>query len=515
MSIVFLIALAGAAGVTRAEGAPLPDAAPVRARFERVEARRMVPLLQQVIRFPTVAGNDRAWNDQKAWLERVARDLGFGFRDDGKVAEIDLPGPAGAPVLGLVIHGDVQPVGDPARWRFPPFSGVVKNGYVEGRGAADDKGPLVQALLVMKALAASGLPRTHTVRLLVGSDEESTNTDFTEYLRRNRAPDYSLVLDSLFPVVVGEKAWNALWLTTSLDERQPGPFEIVNLEAGISPGIVPDVARLTLRWKQGTPAWPALIGRLRAKRLPDGTKLATVVRGDTLIVTVTGRAAHGGVNIRGGRNALVALAGLVQGALPAGGADDLLAFARLAGQDLEGTGLGLVRDDSLWGRATVNVAQVGRTGDVVEADAARSDTHTMVINVRTNPGETGSALQARLEAVVAEFNRKNGASLLAGGYFKGKPLSFDPKGKLVVRLLEAFARATGTRKPPVVSPGGTYAKRIPNAIPFGMWFPDKPYPGHDVNERVPIRDLHRGAHVLIEALVDIACAPPLKTPFAP
>ena len=46
-----------------------------------------------------------------------------------------------------------------------------------------------------------------------------------------------------------------------------------------------------------------------------------------------------------------------------------------------------------------------------------------------------------------------------------------------------------------------------------MWFPGKPYPGHDVDERIPIADLHRGARVLIAALADIACGARIEEPF--
>ena len=79
--------------------------------------------------------------------------------------------------------------------------------------------------------------------------------------------------------------------------------------------------------------------------------------------------------------------------------------------------------------------------------------------------------------------------------------------------MAAYTRATGQPAAPAISGGGTYAKRMPNSIAFGMWFPGKPYPGHDVDEQVPITDLHRGAHVLIEALVDLACAAPIADPF--
>uniref|UniRef100_UPI0013D7CAAB M20/M25/M40 family metallo-hydrolase n=1 Tax=Klebsiella pneumoniae TaxID=573 RepID=UPI0013D7CAAB len=85
-------------------------------------------------------------------------------------------GPAGAPVLGLAVHGDVVPV-SAAEWSTPPFVAVLKDGVIQARGVADDKGPLVQALLAMKALQESGRPRTRTIRLLVGSDEETTVKD--------------------------------------------------------------------------------------------------------------------------------------------------------------------------------------------------------------------------------------------------------------------------------------------------------------------------------------------------
>jgi acetylornithine deacetylase/succinyl-diaminopimelate desuccinylase-like protein len=147
----------------------------------------------------------------------VAGELGFAVRDAGPVTEIELAGPPEAPVLGLVVHGDVQPVAE-AEWSVPPFAGIEKEGYVWGRGAADDKGPLVQALLAVRSLRDSGVRRTHTIRLLVGSDEESNNNDMRTYLQRHRPPDLSLVLDSAFPVVVGEKAWNSLTVSRSSND---------------------------------------------------------------------------------------------------------------------------------------------------------------------------------------------------------------------------------------------------------------------------------------------------------
>ncbi len=481
--------------------------------YDRHERARLVPMLREVIQFPTYAGNPEAHAAQKAWLRSTAAELGFVARDAGKVTEIELPGPADSPVLGLVIHGDVQPV-EVEAWTFPPFSGEVRDGHLLGRGAADDKGPLVQALLAMKALAASGVARTHTIRLLVGSEEESTATEMAEYLAAHAPPDYSLVLDSNFPVVVGEKAWDGFAVSAALAERPGGerlPYQVVSIEAGLSPSIVPDRAEVKLRWREGHPDWAALAAELAKTAMPEGTRLVTGEQDGLLRVVAYGKSAHSGVNISGGRNALVALARALEGKLPAGGADDLLAFARLAGQDLRGSGLGLAADDPVWSGYDVNVATVKPVDD--------DDPRPMLfINLRRIPPRTGPQMKAYLEKLLADFNARRGAALeavTAQLYFADEPLAFDPNAKLVRRLMASYARATGEQAKPAISGGGTYAKRLPNAIAFGMWFPGKPYPGHDVDEKIPLADLERGARVLIDALVDLATGERISEPFAP
>jgi succinyl-diaminopimelate desuccinylase len=488
----------------------LTPASTVHQRFDANESKQLVPMLQEVIAFATYAGNDEAHAAQKAWLARVAADLGFTLRDAGKVTEIELPATvAGAPVLGLVIHGDVQPVEADA-WSFPPFSAKVENGYVYGRGSADDKGPLVQTLLAMHALKESGLARTHTIRLLVGSTEESDTVEMGEYLKTHAAPDYSLVLDSNFPVVVGEKAWNALTVTSPLDLR-PGvgkPYAVTAMSAGLATSIVPDHAELTLTWTQeGAADWEPLLKSLASVKLPKGTRFASQAEGATLRIVAYGHSAHAGVNLEGGRNALVALAKLMQGKLPSGGANDLLSFAQTAGQDIYGTGLGIRDNDPIWGRYAVNVATI----KPAENDPKQL---SLTINIRRTPPRTGEQLKFYLESFVNGFNARTGSHLVATGYYADEPLGFDPKSKIVKRLLKSYAVATGESSPkPAISGGGTYAKRLPNAIAFGMWFPDKPYPGHDVDEKNPIADLQKGAHVLIEALVDIATGPKIEDAF--
>src|SRR3954447_21670324 len=101
----------------------------IRKIYEEKYSPQLVPLLTEVLRFPTVEGNTDARDRQQKWIESVGTSLGFSVRNAGLITEVELPGPANSPVLGLVVHGDVQPVNE-AEWSFPPFAGVEKNGIV-------------------------------------------------------------------------------------------------------------------------------------------------------------------------------------------------------------------------------------------------------------------------------------------------------------------------------------------------------------------------------------------------
>lgn len=483
-----------------------------RSVYQKKYSPKLVPLLLEVLRFRTVQGNTAARDEQQAWLKKTGESLGFTVRNARLITEVELPGPAKSPVLGLVVHGDVQPVNE-AEWTFQPFAGTEKNGTVYGRGAADDKGPLVQALLAMAALRDTGITRTHTIRLLVGSDEESTNHDISSYLQTHQPPHLSLVLDSGFPVVVGEKAWSALTVSaadpyTLKSSSDSSGFAITKLDAGLSASIVPSQAVAELDWHGPSKDFERALNQLKAFKAPAGYKLSVEPQQNKVKVTAFGRAAHSGVNIEGGRNALVFLAEVLDGKLLPSQAADLLLFAKQSGKDIYGSGLGLPGKDPLWGHYAVNAA-------TIKPDTDHPSALTLTINIRALPELWGKPLKEFLNKRLAAFNSERNEQFTSGGFFEDPPLAFNPNSKIVKRLMADYSRATAEQPPPAISGGGTYAKRLPNAIAFGMWFPDKPYPGHDVDEQITVRDLNRGVDVLIEALADIATSQPISEPFKP
>ena len=71
-------------------------------------------------------------------------------------------------------HMDVVPVERATKdqWDFQPFSGAVEEGYINGRGALDDKGTVIGILEAAEMLAQEGFKPRRTIHFLFGQDEE-------------------------------------------------------------------------------------------------------------------------------------------------------------------------------------------------------------------------------------------------------------------------------------------------------------------------------------------------------
>ena len=77
------------------------------------------------------------------------------------------------PTRALLLLGHLDVVGvDKSKWTADPFGAVVKDGYLYGRGAIDDKGMVAANLAVIVALKRSGARLDRDVIFLASTDEE-------------------------------------------------------------------------------------------------------------------------------------------------------------------------------------------------------------------------------------------------------------------------------------------------------------------------------------------------------
>ena len=93
------------------------------------------------------------------------------------------PGPS----LLLLAHEDVVPA-NAADWQVPPFSGLIKDGYVWGRGAVDIKNLVAAHAVAAARIAAAGGPAAGTLVYACTADEEEGSVGGARWLCANR-PD--------------------------------------------------------------------------------------------------------------------------------------------------------------------------------------------------------------------------------------------------------------------------------------------------------------------------------------
>ncbi|HWQ56650.1 MAG TPA: M20/M25/M40 family metallo-hydrolase [Bryobacteraceae bacterium] len=122
------------------------------------------------------------------WLERIAKEEDIPYELLGADPErlnfvARLRGTGKQRALLLMAHTDVVPA-DAARWSVPPFAGEVREGWLWGRGAIDDKALLAAHLAVMVELKRRAVKLERDIILLGEADEESGSTGI-QWLREN------------------------------------------------------------------------------------------------------------------------------------------------------------------------------------------------------------------------------------------------------------------------------------------------------------------------------------------
>lgn len=111
--------------------------------------------------------------------------------------------PSLAPLV-LLAHQDVVPAENEELWSHPPFAGTIADGIVWGRGAIDDKGPLVGICEAVELLLREGFTPKRTVLLAFGHDEEvggSNGATRIAEMLAGRGVRAGLVLDEGFALL--------------------------------------------------------------------------------------------------------------------------------------------------------------------------------------------------------------------------------------------------------------------------------------------------------------------------
>jgi len=185
-----------------------------------------VAFMQQVLRVPTDTppGNNAphaetvaelvkayGWNAEKHVVpEQEVRDYGM---ESITNLIIRRPYEAGGPTLALNAHGDVVPPGE--GWTYPPYGGVIDNGYIYGRAAAVSKCDFATYIFAVRALEALGVKLKGGVELHFTYDEEFGGLLGPGFLLREKLtkPDYVIAAGFSYNIVTAHNACLQLEIT--------------------------------------------------------------------------------------------------------------------------------------------------------------------------------------------------------------------------------------------------------------------------------------------------------------
>jgi len=245
------------------------DVSKLRSTVDRTWDQDIVPALDAYIRIPNRSPAfdpdwaahgymDQAVSLLESWARgKIAALPGATIevaRLDGRtpVIFIDIPGQdvsgSGAPAADTVLlygHLDKQPEMEGWSDGLGPWTPVMRDGKLYGRGGADDGYAMFASLTAILALAEQGGPRTRCA-VLIEACEESGSFDLPAYVEalkdRIGSPTLVVCLDS------GCGNYEQLWLTTSLRGLIAGLLTVEVLDhgvhSGLASGIVPDSFRI-------------------------------------------------------------------------------------------------------------------------------------------------------------------------------------------------------------------------------------------------------------------------------
>ncbi len=401
----------------------------------------------------------------------------FGFitqNIDGYMGIADIPGKADAAV-GILAHVDVVPVNE-ADWHTPPFTGKVENGCIYGRGALDDKGPLIASIYACAALKqALDQPLNKTIRLMFGGNEESGMECLKYYLSRYQQPECGFSPDAEFPLIIGEKGIIQFQLSQSWDKANAAaPLTLTSIKAGDAINIVPAKAEARLAINQGS--------------IPRGSdKIAIREEGGQLIITAIGKAAHASTPWDGD-NALAALLSfLATQKLEPAAAECIERLAKITADSCYGAGLGLAGKDDISCLTLVpSMLDWHETGCTLTCDIRFPVSHSI----------------ERYQQLLQKFAADNDFSLAI--LEAQQPMYAGKDNPTANTLLKAYREYSGDDSDPLVIGGGTYAKALKNFFAFGPEFADSPKVMHQANEFIRQEDLLKATKIYTRAIYYLA-----------
>ncbi len=367
---------------------------------------------------------------------------------------------SGEEMIGILGHIDVVSEGDAQNWKHSPFAGDIATGKIFGRGAIDDKGPLVAAIYATKALIDANITFNKRVRIIIGTDEETGWRGICRYVKKEELPTMGFTPDSNFPVVYAEKGLLQFRLKS-------GKKSDLRVKGGTAMNAVPESA--------------VYIGDHIYKLEKALKKLGFDHELDNEEVYVIGKSAHS-AKPSAGINAIVRMADGLKSINIQSPVIDFL--TEKVGFTYHGEQIFGNLMDEPSGELTMSVNQIDLSayGEMIGID--------MRIPVTIEKKFIVDGLKRVAEKYGLEYEE---VDYLA-------PLYVAKDTKLIQTLVKVYEEETGLDGDPISTGGATYARSMPNIVAYGPTFPGQEKVAHQADEYIEINAMVKCAQIYAKAI---------------
>ncbi len=166
--------------------------------------------LKEFIRHPSISADSRArpgMQGAQEFISGLLRSLGFDveviYTDLHPIVLAQRGGEPSWPHIVIYGHYDVQPADPLERWKTPPFEPTIVGNRIYGRGAADNKGPLIANIAAVAAALEANPDLPLRVTFLIEGEEEMGSPSFPAFLERYagklKQADFVYLSDTALP----------------------------------------------------------------------------------------------------------------------------------------------------------------------------------------------------------------------------------------------------------------------------------------------------------------------------
>lgn len=393
---------------------------------------------------------------------------------------------SGEKKIGLFSHSDVVPVG--GDWLFTePFTPVIKEGSLIGRGSEDNKSGIIASLCLYEILRDCNISLKSKLEAFIGSDEECGMKDMIAYLDEQEMPDISIVPDADFPCSVGEKG-----IYHFLCQSKETLADIIDFSGGEAFNIVLDKVTVKLRLSD------EILDELSAMT-ENKDEFALSSDGETLTLTAKGVAKHASIP-EGSVNAAHLASKLLSECKSIKKNDrDIMSRTADILSCSYGSSIGVSHTDKKFGRLTSVNGMVKTINGKLE----------LSFDCRYGDTLDGSYLEKTSEKVLLEKGFEVTYKDNRAGF------SIPDDNEIPAILEDIYEEVSGKRLGRVLMSGGTYARRLKNAFSIGTFIikdgrenpvlamPDGHGGPHQCDERIDLEGFFEAVRVLVHYVIAI------------